>query len=118
MVLQEAGKFSDIAGMFYRNGIQRTVAALADWLRVQQKRGLIDLDDIDEAAGMLLGMVASSAAARSDVRRRAAAAAFADRSASAPLCSVISAGVSGHAIVLSGSRNSDDASDDFCALIA
>ena len=60
MVLQEAGKFSDIAGMFYRNGIQRITAALADWLRVQQKRGLIDLDDIDEAAGMLLGMVASA----------------------------------------------------------
>ena len=60
MVLQEAGKFSDIAGMFYKNGIQRITAALADWLRVQQKRGLIDLDDIDEAAGMLLGMVASA----------------------------------------------------------
>jgi AcrR family transcriptional regulator len=60
MILQEAGKFSDIAGMFYRNGIQRTVAALADWLRVQQKRGLIELNDIEEAAGMLIGMVASA----------------------------------------------------------
>src|SRR5882757_3870368 len=60
MVLQEAGKFSDIAGMFYRNGIQRIAAALADWLRAQQKRGLIELDDLDEAAGMLLGMVASA----------------------------------------------------------
>ena len=43
-----------------RNGIQRTAAALADWLRVQQKRGLIELDDAEEAAGMLLGMVASA----------------------------------------------------------
>jgi AcrR family transcriptional regulator len=60
MVLQEAGKFSDIAATFYRNGIQRIASALADWLRVQQKRGLIELDDIDEAAGMLLGMVASA----------------------------------------------------------
>jgi len=60
MVLQEAGKFSDIAGMFYTNAIQRTVVALADWLRVQQKRGLIVLDDVDEAAGMLLGMVTSA----------------------------------------------------------
>ena len=60
MVLQEAGKLSDIAGIFYKNGIQRITAALADWLRAQQKRGLIDLDDIDEAAGMLLGMVASA----------------------------------------------------------
>jgi AcrR family transcriptional regulator len=60
MVLQEAGKFSDAAGVFYKNAIQRTVAALADWLRVQQKRGLIALDDVDEAAGMLLGMVTSA----------------------------------------------------------
>ncbi len=60
MVLQEACKSSDIAGMFYRNGVQRTVAALADWLRVQKKRGSIELDDVDEAAGMLIGMVASA----------------------------------------------------------
>jgi AcrR family transcriptional regulator len=60
MVLQESGKFSDAAGMFYRNAIQRTVVALTDWLRVQQKRGLIALDDVDEAAGMLLGMVTSA----------------------------------------------------------
>jgi AcrR family transcriptional regulator len=60
MVLQEGGSSSDIAGMFYRNGIQRTAAALADWLRAQQKRGLIELDDAEEAAGMLLGMLASA----------------------------------------------------------
>jgi AcrR family transcriptional regulator len=60
MVLQEAGSSSDIAGMFYRNGIQRIAAGLADWLRAQQKRGLIDLDDAEEAAGMLLGMLASA----------------------------------------------------------
>jgi AcrR family transcriptional regulator len=60
MLLQEACKFSDAAGMFYTNAILRTAAALADWLRVQQKRGLIALDDVDEAAGMLLGMVASA----------------------------------------------------------
>jgi AcrR family transcriptional regulator len=60
MLLQEAGKFSDAAAIFYTNAIVRTAAALADWLRVQQKRGLIALDDIDESAGMLLGMVASA----------------------------------------------------------
>src|ERR1700689_3047998 len=60
MVLQEAGKSSDIAGAFYRNGIQGTLEALADWLRVQQRRGLIEVDDVDEAAGMLLGMVAAA----------------------------------------------------------
>jgi AcrR family transcriptional regulator len=60
MVLQEAGKFCGIAGTFYKNAIQRTAMALADWLRVQQARGLIALDDVDEAAGMLLGMVTSA----------------------------------------------------------
>jgi AcrR family transcriptional regulator len=60
MVLQETGKSSDIAPTFYRNGPQRTVTALADWLRVQQKRGLIALDDIDEAAGLLIGMATSA----------------------------------------------------------
>ncbi len=60
MILQETGKFSDLAGMFYNNGIKRTAAALADWLRVQEKRGLIVLDDADEAAGMLLGMLSSA----------------------------------------------------------
>lgn len=60
MVLQEAGKFSDIAGTFYRNGIQRGAVALAGWLRVQETRGLIALDEVDEAAGMLIGMMVSS----------------------------------------------------------
>jgi AcrR family transcriptional regulator len=60
MVLQEAGKSSDIAGTFYRNGIARISAALAEWLRKQETRGLIALDDVEEAAGMLLGMVASA----------------------------------------------------------
>jgi AcrR family transcriptional regulator len=60
MILQETGKFSDLAGAFYNNGIKRTAAALADWLRVQEKRGRIVLDDADEAAGMLLGMLSSA----------------------------------------------------------
>lgn len=60
IVLQEATLFPDIAGAFYNNGIVRTAAALADWLRVQQARGVIALDDVDEAAGMLIGMVASA----------------------------------------------------------
>jgi AcrR family transcriptional regulator len=60
MILQETGKFSDLAGTFYNNGIKRTAAALADWLRMQEKRGLIVLDDADEAAGMLIGMLSSA----------------------------------------------------------
>jgi AcrR family transcriptional regulator len=60
MILQETGKFSDLAGTFYKNGIKRTAAVLADWLRVQQARGAIVLDDTDEAAGMLIGMLSSA----------------------------------------------------------
>jgi AcrR family transcriptional regulator len=56
MVLQESGK-ADLARTFYRNGMARSVEALADWLRTQEKRGLIALDNADEAAGFLLGMV-------------------------------------------------------------
>jgi AcrR family transcriptional regulator len=60
MLMQEAAKFSDLAGTFYTDGIQRTGQTLADWLRIRQGRGLIVLDDVDEAAGMLLGMVAAA----------------------------------------------------------
>ena len=37
--------------------MQRTVGALGDWLKQQQARGVIKLDDPFEAAGMLLGML-------------------------------------------------------------
>jgi AcrR family transcriptional regulator len=60
IILQEAGKFSDLAGTFYTNGIERTIATLADWLRIRQRQGVIVLDDTDEAAGMLLGMLTSA----------------------------------------------------------
>src|SRR5712671_5775263 len=60
IILQETGQFPDLAAMFYRNGIARTATALSNWLRVQVRRGLIDLDRVDEAAGMLIGMVASA----------------------------------------------------------
>jgi AcrR family transcriptional regulator len=57
IILQETGQFSDLATAFYRNGIVRTAAALSNWLRLQTKRGLIDLDNAEEAAGILIGMV-------------------------------------------------------------
>ena len=60
MVMQERCTFSDIAATFYRTGVQRTQAALADWLRTEQQRNLIALDDAEEAAGMLLGMLVSA----------------------------------------------------------
>ena len=57
---RRAGQFPDLAAAFYNNGLARTAAALANWLRIQVQRGLIDLDDAGEAAGMLIGMVASA----------------------------------------------------------
>jgi AcrR family transcriptional regulator len=60
IVLQESSQFSDIAATFYRNGIARLIAELADWLRGQIKRGKIKLDNPDETAGILIGMVASA----------------------------------------------------------
>src|SRR5580692_9123312 len=60
IVLQEAGQFLDLGTTFYRNGITRLIAALADWLRIQIRRGQLKLDDPDEAAGILIGMVASA----------------------------------------------------------
>jgi AcrR family transcriptional regulator len=59
-VLQEANQFSDLAGTFYRNGIARLIVALGDWLRGQIKRGKIKLDNPDETAGILIGMIASA----------------------------------------------------------
>jgi AcrR family transcriptional regulator len=60
IILQEAGQFPDLAAAFYSIGITRTAAALSNWLLLQVRRGLIDLDNVEEAAGMLIGMVASA----------------------------------------------------------
>jgi AcrR family transcriptional regulator len=60
MVLQESAAFPELAANFYRNGISRTVKALTGWLRVQVKRKRIVIDDAEEVAGMLIGMVASA----------------------------------------------------------
>ncbi|MCP3394220.1 TetR/AcrR family transcriptional regulator [Bradyrhizobium sp. CCGB12] len=60
MVLQESAAFPYLAANFYKNGISRTATTLARWLRVQVKKSLIAIEDADEAAGMLIGMVASA----------------------------------------------------------
>jgi AcrR family transcriptional regulator len=60
IILQETGQFPALAAAFYNNGIVRTTAALSNWLRVQVRRGLLDLDNPEEAAGILIGMVASA----------------------------------------------------------
>ena len=60
IILQETGQSPALAATFYNDGIVRTTAALSKWLRVQVKRGLIDLDNPEEAAGIVIGMVASA----------------------------------------------------------
>jgi hypothetical protein len=60
IVLQETANFSCLSATYYEKGILRTATTLADWLKLQVKQGLIALDDPVEAAGMLIGMVASA----------------------------------------------------------
>lgn len=58
VIAGDSDKFPDIAETFFYKAITPTQTALANWLRAQQKRGTIVLDDADTAAGMLLGMLA------------------------------------------------------------
>jgi AcrR family transcriptional regulator len=58
VILGDNDKFPEIAETFYHKAIRRTEDALADWLRRQEKRGVIALDDAQSSAGMLLGMLA------------------------------------------------------------
>jgi AcrR family transcriptional regulator len=58
MILGDSDKFPDVAETFYHRAITRTQETLASWLRTQHSRGLLAIDDADQAAGMLLGMLA------------------------------------------------------------
>jgi len=58
MVLAESDQFPEIAKTFYTKAMRRTVATLANWLRVEKERGLIAIEDPEIAAGILLGMLA------------------------------------------------------------
>lgn len=58
MILGESEQFPDIAETFYSKAIKRTESTLANWLKAQAKRGLIEIENPEVAAGMLLGMLA------------------------------------------------------------
>ena len=61
MVLQESATFPELAANFYSDGISRTVRRRSRaGCASQVKRKRIALDDADEAAGMMIGMVASA----------------------------------------------------------
>jgi AcrR family transcriptional regulator len=58
MVIGEGDKFPEITDTFYNKAIKRTESTLANWLKAHAERGLIEIDNATEAAGMLLGMLA------------------------------------------------------------
>jgi AcrR family transcriptional regulator len=57
LVLGEGERFPEIAKAFYEGAIRRTGEGIANWLARQHKRGLIEIDDPVDAAGMLRGMM-------------------------------------------------------------
>lgn len=59
VVIAECGRFPEIARAFYLGGIQRVPVALATWLGQQKIAGLLDLNNPDVAAEMLIGMMIS-----------------------------------------------------------
>jgi AcrR family transcriptional regulator len=56
-ILAESDKFPEAAETFFHKAIRRTEETLAGWLRAQQARGLIEIEDAAKTAGMLLGML-------------------------------------------------------------
>jgi AcrR family transcriptional regulator len=57
LVLTESERFPEVAAAFYETAVARTTEAMAGWLGRQCERGLIKLDDVRTAAGMLRGMM-------------------------------------------------------------
>jgi AcrR family transcriptional regulator len=57
LVIRECGQFPEVAAIFYEAAIRRTTEAMADWLRRQCERGLIQLEDPHIAAELLRGMM-------------------------------------------------------------
>src|SRR5579863_6811511 len=57
MIIGESEKFPEIAETFYHKAIRRTEQTLANWLRTQSERGLLEIEDAETSAGILLGML-------------------------------------------------------------
>jgi AcrR family transcriptional regulator len=60
VVLQEVFRFPELAASFYTTGILRIAAELSKWLAEQVSHGSISIEDCDEAAGFLIGMLVSA----------------------------------------------------------
>ncbi len=59
IVIAERGLFPEIADAFYSEGALRMPVALAAWLSLQSERRVIEVDDPQAVAKMLVGMVTS-----------------------------------------------------------
>jgi AcrR family transcriptional regulator len=58
LVLAEGARFPDLRAYFYEKAVQRTKSAMAGVLGRLRERGLIEVEDLNEAAEMLRGMMA------------------------------------------------------------
>lgn len=57
LVIGECGRFPELGQTFFEAAIRPTSRAIADWLAGQCRRGSIKLDDPEQAADMLRGMM-------------------------------------------------------------
>lgn len=57
LVLGECERFPELGEAFYETAIKRSVEAMTGWLAEQIRKGLLDLDDPQKAAGALRGMM-------------------------------------------------------------
>ena len=58
LVISECSRFPELGQTFFEAAIRPTGRLIADWLVRQCRRGLITLDDPQQAADMLRGMMA------------------------------------------------------------
>ena len=60
LIVAESVRFPELGAIAKRNGCERLLQDLTDWLACQRARGLIATDDLDGAARMLTDMVFGS----------------------------------------------------------
>lgn len=74
LVTLEAPQYPELSDILRRHGADKSHAELAKWLGRQATNGLIQIDDVDDAAWLLMDMVFGAIAARlfNDPHRRRA----------------------------------------------
>jgi len=56
-VMGEAQRFPEVAALLRTHGAEQSRKMLADWLNLQQRRGLIEIADAESGARMLMNMI-------------------------------------------------------------